>query len=68
MKMNDGKRERAGMSRTTEYNRDTDNKNAGKIVLICSAIGGAGKTAITANLAMLLVKQNLKTVIVDGNL
>lgn len=56
------------MSRTTEYNRDTDSKNAGKIVLICSAIGGAGKTAITANLAMLLVKQNLKTVIVDGNL
>ncbi|RLQ84895.1 hypothetical protein D9754_16635 [Planomicrobium sp. Y74] len=56
------------MTGSREFNQGGDSKKTGELVLICSAVGGVGKTAITANLAILLTKQTLRTVIVDGNL
>lgn len=62
------KERRAEMNKPATDNRSVNNKNTGKLILICSASGGVGKTTITANLAMLLAKQKKKTVVVDGNL
>ncbi|WP_077623196.1 AAA family ATPase [Sediminibacillus massiliensis] len=39
-----------------------------KMIVICSAAGGAGRTTLTVNLAALLAERKLKTVVVDGDL
>ncbi|MCT4595105.1 MAG: P-loop NTPase [Anaeromicrobium sp.] len=38
----------------------------GKMILICSAKGGVGKTVITANLSVALSKKKFKTIILDS--
>lgn len=53
---------------TTDFKKETGDKKAGKVMLICSAVGGSGKTTVTVNLAALLAERNLKTAVVDGDL
>ncbi|WP_053218283.1 AAA family ATPase [Virgibacillus senegalensis] len=39
-----------------------------KMIVVCSAVGGAGKTTVTVNLAALLAQNKINTVLMDGDL
>ncbi|MFC5711397.1 CpaE family protein [Thalassorhabdus alkalitolerans] len=45
-----------------------EEQGKGKVIVVCSAVGGTGRTSVTVNLAALLAKRNLKVDIIDGNL
>jgi pilus assembly protein CpaE len=45
-----------------------DGRSNGRMIVICSAVGGAGRTAVTVNLAAFLAAGNVKTAIIDGDL
>ncbi|MRH44319.1 AAA family ATPase [Aquibacillus halophilus] len=48
---------------------ETENTNhLGKVIAVCSAKGGIGRTLISVNLAVALNKKNLNICIVDGDL
>lgn len=46
----------------------TGGKKQGKMLAICSAAGGVGRTVITVNLAALLAKRNVEVSILDADL
>src|SRR5690348_8761777 len=48
---------------STRENRRT----GGKIIAVCSAKGGIGKTVLTVNLAVALCKNNMQIGILDGD-
>lgn len=43
------------------------NKSRGKVIAVCSAKGGIGRTIITVNLAAALFKKNISVAILDGD-
>ncbi|CAM3582610.1 septum site-determining protein MinD [Aeromicrobium ponti] len=44
-----------------------DNYKRGKMIVICSASGGTGRTAVTVNLAAMLAKRKMKVDILDAD-
>ncbi|WP_088007108.1 AAA family ATPase [Indiicoccus explosivorum] len=50
-------------------NSGTENsKKASRMIVVCSAVGGAGKTAVAVNLAALLSERGTRTTIADADL
>ena len=56
------------MNSAADIGQANDSRADGKMIVVCSAVGGAGKTAVTVNLAALLAEQDIKTTIVDADL
>lgn len=46
--------------------QENTRRKKGKMIVICSAKGGIGKTVLTANLSVALSKKKLKTIILDS--
>ncbi|WP_054636869.1 AAA family ATPase [Thalassobacillus sp. C254] len=45
-----------------------DQQSKGKVIVVCSASGGMGRSSVTLNLAALAARQSVKVDVIDGDL